>query len=118
MDSRSRDAFFTKNEIAKRFVDKVNEITPFDKFDNIVEPSAGSGRILNHLPINAVGYDLHPLQDNIIEADFFRAALSKDLILASSILSLLLGMLLVLLLDVLDVDTLSRSESSKVSPME
>ena len=69
-DAKSRDAFFTKDEVAQRFVDKVNSLFPFEEFNTIIEPSAGSGRILHKLPQRAVGYDLYPMSDDIVEADF------------------------------------------------
>lgn len=71
-DHKELDAFYTKSEIAKRFVDKINSIIPMSEFDLVVEPSAGNGRILDHLPINnRVGLDIHPEREDITKQDFF-----------------------------------------------
>ncbi len=37
----------------------------------IVEPAAGCGNILQHLPSNAIGMDIEPEGDNILQQDFF-----------------------------------------------
>ena len=67
------DAFYTKPEIAKRFVEHVNNILPLDDFDYVIEPSAGNGRILDYLPKhNRVGLDIHPEREDIIKQDFFK----------------------------------------------
>jgi hypothetical protein len=65
------DKFYTHPDIAKMFVDKINELCPLADFDMVLEPSAGSGNILQHLPNNAIGLDLAPEGDNIIQQDFF-----------------------------------------------
>ncbi len=70
--SKERDAFFTKPEIAERFVGKVNELYPLWSYDNVIEPSAGNGNILQFLPThNRIGLDLEPMHEEIIEGDFF-----------------------------------------------
>jgi hypothetical protein len=73
MSNRSKDLdkFYTHPDIAKRFVDTINEYFPLDEFDLVLEPSAGCGNILKYLPTNAVGLDLEPEADNIIQQDFF-----------------------------------------------
>jgi len=65
------DKFYTHPEIAKRFVDTVNKYAPLEKFDLVVEPSAGSGNILQYLPSDAIGMDIEPEGDNILQQDFF-----------------------------------------------
>ena len=71
------DKFYTHPDIAKMFVDKINEICPLDDFDMVLEPSAGSGNILRYLPDNAIGMDLKPTdlirvgQTQILQQDFF-----------------------------------------------
>lgn len=65
------DKFYTHPDIAKMFVEKINEICPLVDFDMVVEPSAGSGNILKYLPKDALGFDLVPEGDNIIQQDFF-----------------------------------------------
>ena len=54
------DKFYTHPDIAKMFVDKINEICPLDDFDMVLEPSAGSGHILEYLPDDAIGMDIKP----------------------------------------------------------
>ena len=65
------DKFYTNPEIAKIFVDVVNSYYSLDKFDLVIEPSAGSGNILQYLPSNAIGMDIEPEGDNILQQDFF-----------------------------------------------
>lgn len=70
--SKQLDQFYTNPLIAKRFVDKINDIMPLVKFDNVIEPSAGSGIILTKLPkSNRIGLDLDPKHKEVIAGDFF-----------------------------------------------
>jgi hypothetical protein len=69
--SRKLNKFYTNPEIAKDFVEIINTYYPLDQFDLIVEPSAGDGSFLNHLPENTVALDIAPEGPNIIEQDFF-----------------------------------------------
>lgn len=69
--SKELDKFYTHPDVAKRFVDVINKLVPLDNFDMVIEPSAGSGNILSHLPVNTIGLDLHPESSNIIQQDFF-----------------------------------------------
>ena len=71
VDAKDFDKFYTHPEIAKRFVDTVNKYAPLEKFDLVVEPSAGSGNILQYLPSKAIGMDIEPEGDNILQQDFF-----------------------------------------------
>jgi len=65
------DKFYTHPDIAKMFVEKINEICPLVDFDMVVEPSAGSGNILKYLPKDTLGFDIVPEGDDIIQQDFF-----------------------------------------------
>ena len=65
------DKFYTHPDIAKMFVDKINEICPLADYDMVLEPSAGSGNILRYLPDSAIGLDLAPEADGITQQDFF-----------------------------------------------
>ena len=70
--SKETDSFYTKSEIAERFVKAVDDLVDLSSFDLVLEPSAGNGRILEHLPKhNRQGLDLHPERDDIIEQNFF-----------------------------------------------
>lgn len=65
------DKFYTHPDIAKKFVDTINKLSPLEKYDMVLEPSAGCGNILKLLPHDAVGIDLAPEASNILEQDFF-----------------------------------------------
>ena len=58
------DKFYTHPDIAKMFVDKINEICPLDDFDMVLEPSAGSGHILEYLPDDAIGKYIYDETEN------------------------------------------------------
>ena len=70
-DLKQTDSFYTKSEIAKRFVQKVDSLINLSSFDYVIEPSAGSGRILDFLPKTAIGVDIHPERDDIIKSNWF-----------------------------------------------
>lgn len=59
------DKFYTKNEV----VDYCLSFIETDKYNKIIEPSAGNGAFLKKLP-GAIGYDIEPATDNIIKQDF------------------------------------------------
>ena len=65
------DKFYTTPEVAESFSKKVDEICDFSSFDQIVEPSAGSGNFLSYLPDRTIALDLAPEGENIIQQDFF-----------------------------------------------
>ena len=65
------DKFYTTPEVAESFSKKVDEICDFSSFDQIVEPSAGSGNFLSYLPDRTIALDLVPEGENIIQQDFF-----------------------------------------------
>lgn len=69
--SKDLDKFYTHPEIAKKFVDIINEHFPLNQFDLIIEPSAGNGNILQYLPENSIGLDIAPENDTITKQDFF-----------------------------------------------
>lgn len=66
------DQFFTKREIVQRCIQNFHrEISSFEVFDNIIEPSAGNGGWLEYLPVKTIALDLEPLHPTIIKQDFF-----------------------------------------------
>lgn len=67
------DKFYTKNEI----VDYCLSFIEIDKYDKIIEPSAGNGAFLKKLP-NAIGYDIAPAGNNIIQQDFLLLDVPKE----------------------------------------
>lgn len=68
------DRFFTKSEVAKACTALVN----LSLYDNIVEPSAGSGAFLRFLPKHTTAYDISPQSTNIIKKDWFTVSYIKD----------------------------------------
>lgn len=69
--SRNLDKFYTSDTAAKTFIEYVQSFIDLSEFDNIIEPSAGAGALLNHLPSHTIGVDLMPERDDIIASDFF-----------------------------------------------
>lgn len=70
-NSKDLDKFYTHPDVAKKFISIVNRNFPLDKFDLVIEPSAGNGNILQYLPKGSVGLDIQPEGDGIIKQDFF-----------------------------------------------
>lgn len=67
----SLDQYFTRKDDAKRFIDKLNSMYPLDRYDVVLEPSAGAGSFYDQLPSNRVGLDLEPMGEGIQKLDFF-----------------------------------------------
>lgn len=68
--SKELDKFYTHPDIAKKFVDEIDRMFPLNQYDLVIEPSAGSGNILQYLPDGSVGLDLEPEGDGIIKQNF------------------------------------------------
>lgn len=71
MSSKNLDKFYTNYLAACTFIDWVRTFVDLDSFDNIIEPSAGAGALLNHLPARTMRIDLMPERDDITQCDFF-----------------------------------------------
>jgi hypothetical protein len=66
------DKFYTLPEYSKKCIDKVFELYDVNKFDFIIEPSAGNGSFLNQINSkNKIGIDISPEDSNIVKMDFF-----------------------------------------------
>lgn len=68
------DKFFTVPTYSKKCIDKVISLYDVNKWDLIIEPSAGNGSFLNQFPSdNIIGMDISPADDstNIIKQDYF-----------------------------------------------
>ncbi len=65
------DQFYTDPQIAKTFVEKINEYSNLNQYDLVIEPSAGTGNFLQYLPEGTFACDLEPKADNIVEMDWF-----------------------------------------------
>lgn len=71
--ARELDQFYTNPKIAKRFVEKCDELYDFSKYDHIIEPSMGEGFIYQYLPEkNRVGLDLEKNHPDCLEGDFLQ----------------------------------------------
>lgn len=69
------DQFFTKEDIAKLYYEKLMNFLSKKKIDLnncvFIEPSAGAGSFFKLLPKNkSIGLDIYPLSNNIIQQDF------------------------------------------------
>ena len=71
MNRKDLDQFYTKPEIAKLFVKKINDLVPLVGFDVVIEPSAGTGNILQYLPEGSLAFDLEPKVSGIVKGDWF-----------------------------------------------
>lgn len=72
--NKELDKFYTSDEAASSFIGFIKKNVDIHSFDNIIEPSAGAGALLNHIPsdgpkIHAI--DLLPERDDITQCDFF-----------------------------------------------
>jgi hypothetical protein len=73
------DKFYTKPEIAKKCINKINELYDIEKWDLIIEPSAGNGSFLLQIDSNnKIGLDILPEHDSIIKQDFFEYLPPKE----------------------------------------
>ncbi|EKD9324307.1 hypothetical protein OS347_000732 [Vibrio vulnificus] len=69
--SRDLDKFYTSDKAASTFINFVKQHINLQEFDNIIEPSAGNGRLLKYMPANTIALDLAPEADGIVQQDFF-----------------------------------------------
>jgi hypothetical protein len=70
-EAKALDQFYTNPKIAKRFVDKIDELYDLSKFDYVIEPSMGEGFIYNLLPTeNRIGLDIEKNHPDCLEGDF------------------------------------------------
>lgn len=67
----SLDRFYTKPEVALKCINFFEIFFKLNKFDLIIEPSAGKGSFSDYLP-NCLAYDIFPQNDNIIKKDFLK----------------------------------------------
>ena len=65
------DKFYTKPSIAGQCVDVLEDIIPLSTFTTIIEPSAGDGAFLAHLPTSRIALDIEPEADGIVKQDWF-----------------------------------------------
>lgn len=66
------DKFYTIPSYSKNCIDKVFELYDINKFNLIIEPSAGNGSFLNQINSeNKIGIDIEPEHPYILKMDFF-----------------------------------------------
>lgn len=64
------DKYYTSDELAKYCVEKTKEIIGVENITEWLEPSAGAGAFLNHLPNDTLAYDIEPEDKRIVKQDF------------------------------------------------
>ncbi|MGL4843955.1 MAG: hypothetical protein ACRC2Y_04965 [Aeromonas veronii] len=69
-DLKAQNKFYTNPIAARTFIDFIESYVDLTGFDNIIEPSAGGGALLQVLPPRTVGVDLYPEASGIIRHDF------------------------------------------------
>ena len=77
------DKYFTKQEIAKKLIEKTKKVILKYEKDlqefNWIEPSAGNGVFYNLLPKEKrIGIDIKPQLTNILEKDFLKYKIDKN----------------------------------------
>jgi predicted RNA methylase len=66
------DKFYTIPAIAEKCLNTIGEKYDWDKWDLVVEPSAGNGSFLSKIPTDKkIGIDISPEHSDIIKQDFF-----------------------------------------------
>lgn len=69
--ARALDQFYTRGEIARECVTVLRQFTA-DRYPNSlwIEPSAGAGAFVDHLPLPRIALDIEPRRADISNADF------------------------------------------------
>jgi predicted RNA methylase len=73
-EAKALDAYYTRPHVAKFVANALRTFATKDAF--YLEPTAGGGAILDQFP-GAIGLDLCPTRDDIIQADFLTADVAK-----------------------------------------
>ena len=73
MAKRYQDKYYTPATVVKAVLKVIEkEIMPLDKFNRIIEPSAGAGAFIKELPESTISYDIAPEYEGIICADYLK----------------------------------------------
>ena len=67
----SLDRFYTKSEVALQCINFFEFFFKLNKFDLVIEPSAGCGSFSNYIP-DCLAYDIFPQNEKIIKKDFLK----------------------------------------------
>ena len=72
--NKELDKFYTKESVVKKLIKKID----FNKYDLVIEPSAGSGAFLFEIKHdNTIGLDIHPEAKGIKQQNWFKYKISK-----------------------------------------
>lgn len=71
MNDKKLDQFYTKKEISKMIMNKINKSFEIKNYF-LVEPSAGTGSFSNLFHSNSQSFDIAPKNKNIIKKDFLQ----------------------------------------------
>ena len=71
MSKYGLDKFYTRKNLAKKLIDEID----INKYNTIIEPSAGNGSFSNQIE-KCIAYDIEPEASGIIKQDFL--TLDKD----------------------------------------
>lgn len=70
-NAKELDQYYTGPELAEYFLDRVKELLPYDSYDTVLEPSAGTGSFYNLLDTRRVGLDLDPKCAGVVKQNFY-----------------------------------------------
>jgi len=68
--TNGKDQFYTQEAVAKTCIDSVLALLPYTSEYLWIEPSAGNGSFLNHLPFQKIGLDIDPKTADILKEDY------------------------------------------------
>ena len=78
-EAKELDQFYTNPKIAKRFVEKIDEIYDLSSYDYVIEPSMGEGFIYDMLsPENRIGLYIEKNHPDCLEGDFLEWSPEKS----------------------------------------
>ena len=66
MNRKELNKFYTSTKLAKKLINRIN----IDKYDLIIEPSAGDGAFSKQIN-NILAFDLFPESEDIVRQDWF-----------------------------------------------
>ena len=69
--SKQLDQYYTNPNLARYFLGKVKDLLPYDTYDTVLEPSAGSGSFYDLLDARRVGLDLDPRYPGVQQQNFY-----------------------------------------------
>ncbi|WP_370553609.1 hypothetical protein [Edwardsiella tarda] len=76
------DKHYTPQQLAARLTALV--LARYDPEQQYIEPSAGCGNFLNHMPPNTLAYDIEPDDNQIIRQDFLKTTLPPNSIIVGN----------------------------------